>query len=146
MWANRKTWRRAFTIVEVMAVVIIIGLLAAIVVRNFVGQTEKARVTTTKASLRVLDEAVMQFKMDTSRYPTEEEGLMVLIEPPSDIDNYPEGGFLRTTDLPKDAWGNDFLYIRYPESGKPYEIISYGADGEEGGESYDADLRNTDAY
>jgi len=146
MWANRKTWRRAFTIVEVMAVVIIIGLLAAIVVRNFVGQTEKARVTTTKASLRVLDEAVMQFKMDTSRYPTEEEGLMVLIEPPSDIDNYPEGGYLRTTELPKDAWGNDFLYIRYPESGKPYEIISYGADGEEGGESYDADLRNTDAY
>ena len=146
MRSNRKIWRAAFTVVEVMAVIIIIGLLAAIVVKNFVGQTDKARVTTTKASLRVLDEAVMQFKMDTSRYPTEEEGLLVLIEQPSDIENYPEGGYLRTSELPRDAWGNDFYYVRYPESGKPYEIVSYGADGEEGGEGFDADLRSTDAY
>jgi len=146
MKSDNKKREPGFTIVEVMAVIIIIGLLAAVVVRNFVGQTDKARVQTTKASLRVLDEAVMQFKMDTGRYPTEDEGLMVLIEQPSDVENYPEGGYLRSTELPLDAWKNEFLYIRYPESGKSYEIISYGADGEEGGEGYDADLRSTDAY
>jgi general secretion pathway protein G len=146
MSQKKKNKSAAFTIVEVMAVVIIIGLLAAIVVKNFVGQTDRARVTTTKASLRVLDEAVLQFKMDTGRYPTEDEGLNVLIEAPSDVENYPEGGYLRTTELPADAWGNEFLYIQFPESGKPYEILSYGADGEEGGEGYDADLRSTDAY
>jgi len=144
---TRKIIRRTgFTIVEVMAVIIIIGLLAAIVVKNFVGQTDKARVTTTKASLRSLDEAVIQFKMDTGRYPTEEEGLLVLIEAPSDVENYPEGGYLRTTELPKDAWGNEFEYIRNTESGKPYDIMSYGADGKEGGEGYDKDLHSTDAY
>lgn len=146
MSRNRKNRRAAFTIVEVMAVIIIIGLLAAVVVKNFVGQTDRARVTTTKASLRVLDEAVLQFKMDTGKYPTEDEGLYVLIEAPSDAEDYPEGGYLRTTEVPADAWGNEFMYVRYPESGKPYEILSYGADGEEGGEGYDADMRSTDAY
>ncbi len=110
------------------------------------GQTDRARITTTKASLRVLDEAVLQFKMDTGKYPIEDEGLYVLIEAPSDAEDYPEGGYLRTTEVPADAWGNEFMYVRYPESGKPYEILSYGADGEEGGEGYDADMRSTDAY
>jgi len=146
MSRNRKNRRAAFTIVEVMAVIIIIGLLAAVVVKNFVGQTDRARITTTKASLRVLDEAVLQFKMDTGKYPIEDEGLYVLIEAPSDAEDYPEGGYLRTTEVPADAWGNEFMYVRYPESGKPYEILSYGADGEEGGEGYDADMRSTDAY
>ena len=146
MSSNRKLKRNAFTIVEIMAVIIIIGLLAAVVVRNFIGQTDKARVTTTMASLRALDEAVLQFKMDTGRYPTEDEGLTVLIEPPSDVENYPEGGYLRTNELPKDAWGNEFFYIRSPETGQAYDIMSFGADDEEGGEGYDEDLHSTDAY
>ncbi len=137
---------RGFTMVELMAVLIILGLLAAVVVRNFVGQTDKARVTTTKANLRLLHMAVNQFKMDTSRLPTEEEGLMVLIEAPDDVPNYQPGGYLETTELARDGWGNDFIYELYPESGKPFVIKSYGADGEEGGEDYDADLLSTDAY
>jgi general secretion pathway protein G len=129
-----------------MAVLIILGLLAAVVVRNFVGQTDKARVTTTKASLRLLQSAVNQFKMDTGRLPTEDEGLTVLIVPPDDVADYPPGGYIETTELPKDAWGNDFIYELYPESGKPFVIKSLGADGQEGGEGYDADLLSTDAY
>lgn len=146
MKSDKKNLRKAFTMVELMAILVIIGLLAAFVARNFMGQTENARVKVTKASLRSLDEAVLSFKMDTIRYPTEEEGLFALIEQPMDVDNYPQGGYLRTTELPKDGWGNDFVYVRYTESGLPYEIISFGADGEEGGEGYDADLRSTDAY
>jgi general secretion pathway protein G len=137
--------RKGFTLVEIMAVIIIIGLLAAIVSVNFLGQTDKARVVTTKANLKMLHHAVAQFKMDTGRYPTEEEGLKVLIEQPSDVKGYQPGGYLDSTEVPKDAWGNDFIYVAYPETGKPYVIISYGADGQEGGDSYDADLYSTDA-
>jgi general secretion pathway protein G len=141
----RKRKRRGFTLVEIMAVIIIIGLLAAIVSVNFLGQTDKARVTTTKANLKMLHNAVAQFKMDTGRYPTAEEGLSVLIEPPSDVTGYQQGGYLDSTAVPKDAWGNEFIYVAYPESGKPYVIISDGADGQEGGEDYDKDLYSTDA-
>jgi general secretion pathway protein G len=136
---------KGFTLVEIMAVIIIIGLLAAIVSVNFLGQTDKARVVTTKANLKMLHHAVAQFKMDTGRYPTEEEGLKVLIEQPSDVKGYQPGGYLDSTEVPKDAWGNDFIYVAYPETGKPYVIISNGADGQEGGEDNDADLYSTDA-
>jgi general secretion pathway protein G len=93
----------------------------------------------------MLHNAVAQFKMDTGRYPTAEEGLSVLIEPPSDVTGYQQGGYLDSTAVPKDAWGNEFIYVAYPESGKPYVIISDGADGQEGGEDYDKDLYSTDA-
>jgi general secretion pathway protein G len=142
---KNKCRNKGFTLVEIMAVIIIIGLLAAIGAVNFLGQTDKARVTTTKANLKMLHHAVAQFKMDTGRYPTEEEGLTVLIEAPTDVTGYQPGGYIDSTTVPKDAWGYDFIYIAYPESGKPYAIVSYGADGAEGGEGYDADLYSTDA-
>jgi general secretion pathway protein G len=145
MKEKKRYVRKAFTMVELMAVLIILGLLAAVVVRNFVGQTDRARVVTTKANLRLLHMAVTQFKMDTGRFPTEEEGLTVLIEQPSDVENWQPGGYLETTEIPKDGWKHDFIYERFPESGKPFVIKSLGADGEEGGEDYDADLYSTDA-
>jgi len=137
--------RKGFTLIEIMAVIIIIGLLAALGAMNFLGQTDKARVITTKANLKMLHHAVAQFKMDTGRYPTQEEGLSILVEQPSDVKNYQPGGYLDSTSVPKDAWSNDFIYIAYPETGKPYVVVSYGADGQEGGEGYDADLYSTDA-
>ena len=106
------------------------------------GQTDKARATTTKVNLRELQTLVNQFKMDTGRFPTEDEGLMVLIVQPSDVMEYPEGGYLETTELPPDGWGLDFIYELYPESGKPFVIRSCGPDGEEGTED---DLLSTDA-
>jgi len=144
MKEKKRNVRKGFTMVELMAVLIILGLLAAVVVRNFVGQTDRARVTTTKANLKLLHMAVNQFKMDTGRFPAEEEGLTVLIEPPTDVENWPPGGYLETTEIPKDGWGNDFIFELYPESGKAFVIRSLGADGEEGGEDYDADLLSTD--
>jgi general secretion pathway protein G len=129
-----------------MAVIIIIGLLAAVGAMNFLGQTDKARVTTTKANLKMLHNAVAQFKMDTGRYPTQEEGLSILITAPSDVKGYQPGGYINSTTIPKDAWGHDFVYVDHPESGKPYVIVSYGADGQEGGDGeYDKDLYSTDA-
>jgi len=138
--------RSGFTMVELMAILIIIGLLATLVVTKVADQIDKARVTTTKANLKTLHTSVNQFKMDTGRFPDEEEGLMALIEQPSDVESWEQGGYLETTEIPKDAWGEEFIYERFPESGKPFVIKSFGADKEEGGEDYDADLLSTDAF
>jgi len=146
MEKRKRAMRKGFTMVELMAMLIIIGLLATLVVTKVAEQIDKARVVTTKANLRSLHDKVNEFKMDTGRFPTEEEELSALIEQPSDVTNYPLGGYLETTEVPKDAWGRDFYYERWPESGKEFVIISWGGDGEEGGEGYDADLYSTDAY
>ena len=137
--------RRGFTMIELMAVLVILGLLTALVAQNYMKQVEKGRVTTTMVNLKSLHQAVLQFKFDTGRLPTEEEGLNALITQPTDVQGWESGGYLETTDLPRDGWGNEFIYELYPESGKPFVIKSLGADGQEGGEAYNADLYSTDA-
>jgi general secretion pathway protein G len=144
--SRRTRVRKGFTMIELVAMLIIIGLLAAVVGTNVIGKIEKAKVTTTKASLKTLHSAVNQFKMDTGDYPEEDEGLLALVEEPSDAVGWQTGGYLETTDIPKDGWGRDFIYELNPASGKPFVIISYGKDGEEGGEENDADLYSTDAF
>ena len=140
--STNAKYRKGFTLVEIMAVVLILALLMGIAAKNFIGMTDKARVTTTKATLKELHGAVNMFKLDTGRYPTEEEGLYALIEAPTDVEGWT--GYLETTDVPPDAWKNELVYMLNPESGKPFVIISYGADRKEGGEGYDMDLYSTD--
>jgi general secretion pathway protein G len=142
---KNKKRNNAFSLVELMAVLLIIGLLAAVAMKNFMGTTDKAAVTATRANLAILSEAVMMFKLDTGRYPAEELGLLELLEEPTDVEGWQPGGYLKTTEIPLDAWNYEFIYLLNPESGKPFVIISYGADGEEGGEDYNADLHSTDA-
>lgn len=145
MKENRKQRvRGGFTMVELMAVLIILGLLAGVVVRSFVSQVDKAKVTSTRASLKLLHNAINEYHMNTGRWPGEDEGLYVLVDPPTDGTNWPVGGYLDTTDIPPDGWGNEFIYELYPESGKAFVIKSLGADAQEGGEGYDADLLSTD--
>jgi general secretion pathway protein G len=146
MKKRKRKIRYGFTMIELMAMLIIIGLLATLVVTKVATKIDQARVTTTKANLKLLHNAVNQFKMDTGRFPTEEEGLMALVEQPSDVTRYEPGGYLETTEIPKDGWGNDFIYELSPETGKSFVIKSLGADGEEGGEGNNADLYSTDAY
>ena len=146
MKKRRTKVKPGFTMVELMAMLIIIGLLATLVVTKVASKIDRARITTTQANLKMLHSAVNQFRMDTGRFPTEDEGLNALIEQPSDVENYEPGGYLETTEISMDGWGHEFVYELYPESGKAFAIRSYGADGEEGGEDYDADLLSTDAY
>jgi len=145
MEKRKKNVKSGFTMVELMAVLIIIGLLGTLVATKVVSNIDRARVTTTKSNLKELHRMVNQFKLDTGRFPTEEEELYALIEEPSDVEGYQPGGYLETTDVPLDGWKREFIYELYPESGKAFVIISYGADGEEGGEGYDTDLYSTDA-
>ncbi len=133
-----------FTLVELMAVLLIVALLAGLAAKSFMGQTEKAKVITTKATLKTLHGAVNMFKLDTGRYPSEEMGLIELVEEPTDVEGWNSEGYLESTDIPRDAWKNEFVYMLSPESGKPFVIISYGADGKEGGEGNDFDLWSTD--
>lgn len=140
---RKRRVKYGFTMVELMAMLIIIGLLATLVVTKVASKIDQARVTTTKANLKALAAAVNQFKMDTGRFPAEDEGLLALIEQPSDVTVWEPGGYLETTDLPPDGWGNEFIYELYPESGKQFQIRSMGPDGEEGTED---DLLSTDAY
>ena len=135
--------RHGFTMVELMAVLIILGLLAGLVVTKVASKIDQARITTTKANLKIVHSAVNQFKMDTGRFPTEDEGLRALIEQPTDVQMWEPGGYLETTELPLDGWGHDFKYELFPESGKQFAIRSFGPDGEEGTED---DLLSTDAY
>jgi general secretion pathway protein G len=128
-----------FTLIEVMVVVVILGILAAIVMTNVVGKDDQARVTTTKASLASVANALETYKLDNHKYPTMDEGLEALVTKPASAKNYPNGGYLRG-DLPKDSWGNPFQYVVPGDNGRPYEVYSFGADGVEGGEEFNADI------
>lgn len=139
---TNKYNRYGFTMVELMAVLIILGLLATLVVTKVASKIDQAREKTTKANLKMLHSAVNMFKMDSARYPTEDEGLTALIQQPSDVTNWEPGGYLETTEIPKDGWGHDFVYEAYPENDLPFAIRSWGPDGEP---DTDDDLLSTDA-
>ena len=113
-----------------------------VVATKVISKIEQARITTTKANLKILHFAINQFMMDTTRYPTEDEGLMALIEQPSDVTTWETGGYLETTGIPKDGWGNDYVYEAYPENDLPFTIRSWGPDKEP---DTDDDLLSTDA-
>ena len=129
-------------IVKWILILLVIIVLCDILFRSPVGMTDKARVTTTRATLNELHKAVNMFKLDMERYPTEAEGLHALIEKPDDTEGWK--GYLETTEVPTDTWKNPLIYRLNPDPNTPFVIISYGADGREGGTGYDADLYSTD--
>ncbi|MBN2180656.1 MAG: type II secretion system major pseudopilin GspG [Sedimentisphaerales bacterium] len=136
-------------IISVVTLIIMLLLFLTIFMTSITlsNKVDQARVLTTRANLRILHSAVNQFKMDTGRYPTEDEGLTALVEQPIDVtSNWEPGGYLDTTEVPKDGWGNDFIYQLYPEDRTPFVIMSFGADGRQGGEGINADLLSTDRY
>lgn len=135
-----------FTLIEIMVVVVIIGMLAALVGPRVMGQSDEARVTSTRTQIASIVQAVQLYQLQNGVPPTTNQGLQALIEKPTMPPvprNYPNGGYLNSKTLPKDAWGNDFIYLCPGERGE-YDIISYGRDGREGGEGLDADITNWD--
>lgn len=142
---KRLSSRRGFTLVELMAVLLIIAILAGLAAKNILPMVDNAKVKASKAQLAILHDAVIQFKLDTGVYPSEDVGLVELVEQPTDLAGWVQGGYLKSTEVPKDEWKNEFVYMLNPENGKAFVIISYGADGKEGGEGNDMDLWSTDA-
>ncbi len=130
--------QRGLTLIEIMVVVAIIGLLAAMIVPNVIGQGEQAKVDMAKANMSSIASALDMFRLHNSRYPNTDEGLRALVEKPNNVRNWPEGGYLKR--VPKDPWGNDFIYLGPDQAEGSYELISLGADGVEGGEGANKDL------
>ncbi|HEX4025140.1 MAG TPA: type II secretion system major pseudopilin GspG [Steroidobacteraceae bacterium] len=133
---------RGFTLIEIMVVVIIIGLLAAVVVPQVMGNVDKARVTKTKSDIRTIETALTMYKLDNFTYPTAEEGLKALVEKPNDpnVQNWRPGGYLQH--LNKDGWGRDYQYQIPGTHGTDYDLYSLGADGQPGGDGVNADIGN----
>ena len=126
-----------FTLLEIMVVVAIIGLLAAVIVPNVIGQGEGAKVDLTKANMGKIVQQLDLYKFNNGSYPTSEEGLNALVERPASARKWPDGGYLPR--VPEDAWNSDYVYISPGVEG-PFDLLSLGADGVEGGEGTDADI------
>ncbi len=140
--------RAGFSLIEIMAVVVIMALLMGLVGTAVFGNIDKARVETTRAQIKQIESALAFYQMDNGRFPTSEQGLQALVAPPTsgpEARNYRRGGYLSAKSLPADAWGEQFGY-QAPGTNNPesFDIWSYGADGQPGGEGPDGDIGNWD--
>jgi len=132
---------------EILVVVAIIGILVSIVAVNIGHKPSEARVDATRMDLRALQAALQMFKAEAGSFPTQEQGLDALIRKPARPplpDPYPAGGYLQSVRLPRDAWGQPFIYLAPGRHSEPYEIISYGSDRAPGGTGYAEDLSTSD--
>lgn len=137
-----KIKNSGFTLLEIIVVVFILGLLAALVAPRLIGRTDDARVAEAKVQIRNLETALKLFKLDNGFYPETGQGLDALVAKPSTgriPSNYREGGYLEQSKIPLDPWGGAYVYAA-PGLHGDYDIMSYGADGKEGGDKYDKDI------
>ena len=135
--------RQGFTLIEIMAVVLIIGLLTTLVGIALIPQIDKGKVTTARTQIKNLEAALETYRMDNSRFPTSEQGLHALIEAPPDVHNFQTGGYLREKRIPLDPWGNPYQYESPgTHNDHSFDLWSWGADGTAGGTGTDADIGN----
>ena len=132
--------RQGFTLLEVMVVVVILGILAALVVPKIISRPDEARVIAAKQDIASLMQALRLYRLDNQRYPTTEQGLQALVTKPTTSPappNWKMGGYIER--LPKDPWGQPYQYLNPGVRGE-IDVFSFGADGVAGGEGNDADI------
>ena len=131
--AGNRSVRRAFTLIELLLVLVILAILAAVVVPKFTSRSEQARQSAAKTDIANLGTSLDAFEVDAGRYPTSEEGLSALMAQPSNVKTW-SGPYIKGGQIPKDPWGNAYVY-RYPGQNNKngYDLFSMGPDGKEGG-------------
>ena len=142
--SEKKFDARGFTLIELMVVLVILGVLASLIVPRIMSRPEEARRIKARVDIQSLETALKLYSLDSGDYPTTEQGLQALIEPPSAgtlPKKWRDGGYLEKRKIPQDPWGNDYIYLS-PGTQGDFDLISYGADGELGGEGKDVDIVN----
>lgn len=135
-----RTHQRGFTLLEVMVVVVILGILAALVVPKIISRPDEARTMAARQDIASLLQALKLYRLDNQRYPTTEQGLEALVSRPTASPvptNWKTGGYVER--LSKDPWGNPYQYLNPGLRGE-VDVFSFGADGTRGGEGSDADI------
>jgi len=135
--------QKGFTLIELMIVIVILGILAGVVGTQVMKQPDKAKVAAATVEIDTFESALQHYALEVGDYPTTDEGLQALWQAPEDAENW-DGPYIQKPDF-TDPWGNSYQY-EYPgthqDEGYDYDLYSYGKDGKEGGESYDADINN----
>ena len=143
---NKLNNRGGFTLIEIMEVIVILAMLAALVGPKLMGRTDDAKITDARVQIKNIETALKLYKLDTGSYPSTEQGLGALVSKPTVgviPKNYKDGGYLESKKMPKDPWGNDYLYVSPGEHGD-YDLFSYGSDGAKDGEGKNADITSWD--
>jgi len=144
---KRISWReeKGFTLLEILIVITILGILASLVAVRLMDRPGEARALKAEMDIKTLETALKLYKLDNAFYPTTEQGLNALVEKPTTGRipmKWREGGYLEKEVVPKDPWGNDYLFLSPGAHNRDFDLWSYGADGEEGGEGENADVSN----
>ena len=129
---------RGMTLIEILVVLVLIGIVMGIVAGNFIGQGEEAKRKAAAIEISQIAATLDLFKLEVGRYPTTQEGLQALITAPAGVSNW-NGPYWKKSSIPKDPWGNEYKYTS-PGAEMPYDIVSYGADGKEGGDGPNKDI------
>ena len=135
---------KGFSLIELMVVIVILGILAGMIMPRLMGRTDDAKQVKAKVDIAALTTALQLYKLDNGEYPTTEQGLKALIEPPEKeggAGNWKKGGYIEKQSVPKDPWGREFIYLS-PGIHGDYDILSYGADGVPGGEDKNQDIKS----
>jgi len=141
----KEKWNnRGFTLIELMVVIVILGILAGLIIPRIMGRPEEARRMKARIQIESIATALKLYRLDNGEYPSTEQGLDALVEPPT-IGQLPKawrkGGYLEKGKVPKDPWGNDYAYL-CPGLHDDFDLMSYGADGQPGGEDNNADINS----
>lgn len=139
----KRIAQRGFTLIELMVVIVILGILAGIIVPNFMSAPGEAKQAKARVEISAIETALKMYKLHIGTYPTTEQGLQALVEPPAsgNTSKWKDGGYLEKGRVPADPWGNDYVYLS-PGVHGDFDITSYGLDGVPGGEGENKDINS----